>query len=87
MSPTIGFARRRCAPSIFAATSRRVNALNGVIVLGTANLATDASTAWSDGANVDAHTYEGYTYDFFFKRFGRHGLDNQDSRSSGSHTR
>ena len=64
-----------------------INALNGVITLGTANLATDPSTVWSDGPNVDAHAYEGYTYDFFFKRFGRHGLDNQDTRILGlTHT-
>jgi Zn-dependent metalloprotease len=64
-----------------------LDALNGVTALGTANLATDASTAWSDGPNVDAHAYEGYTYDFFFKRFGRHGLDNQDTRIVGlTHT-
>jgi bacillolysin len=64
-----------------------INALNGVIALGTANLATDPSTAWSDGPNVDAHTYQGYTYDFFFKRFGRRGLDNQDTRILGlTHT-
>ena len=64
-----------------------LNALNGVVALGTADLATDPSTTWSDGPNVDAHTYEGYTYDFFFKRFGRHGLDNQDTRIVGlTHT-
>ena len=25
---------------------------------------------------VDAHVYGGFTYDFYFKRFGRRGLDN-----------
>ena len=64
-----------------------INALNGVITLGTASLATDPSTTWTDGANVDAHTYEGYTYDFYFKRFGRRGLDNRDARIVGlTHT-
>jgi thermolysin len=64
-----------------------VDALNGVIALGSGDLATDSSTTWSDGANVDAHANEGYTYDFFFKRFGRHGLDNQDTRIIGlTHT-
>src|SRR5262249_62163762 len=33
---------------------------------------------WTDGATVDAHTYVGYTYDYYFKRFGRRGLDNND---------
>ena len=27
---------------------------------------------------VDAHTYAGWTYDYYFKRFGRRGLDNHD---------
>jgi bacillolysin len=60
-----------------------IDALNGVVALATADLAADPGTAWSDGPNVDAHTYEGYTYDFFFKRFGRRGLDNQDARIVG----
>ncbi len=64
-----------------------INALNGVTALGTANLASEPGTAWNDGPNVDAHTYEGYTYDFYFKRFNRRGLDNQDNRVVGlTHT-
>ena len=27
---------------------------------------------------VDAHAYIGWTYDYYFKRFGRRGLDNRD---------
>ena len=27
---------------------------------------------------MDAHTYAGWTYDYFFKRFGRRGLDDDD---------
>jgi Zn-dependent metalloprotease len=64
-----------------------LNALNGVTTLTPANLAQDPTTSWSDGANVDGHTYEGYTYDFFFKRFGRRGLDNRNTRIVGmTHT-
>jgi len=40
------------------------------------DLASDDDNTWTDGANVDAHVYAGYTYDYYFKRFGRHGLDN-----------
>lgn len=40
------------------------------------DLARDADNTWDDGANVDAHTYAGYTYDYYYKRFGRQGLDN-----------
>ena len=28
----------------------------------------------------DAHVYAGYTYDYYFKRFGRHGLNDNDIR-------
>ena len=64
-----------------------INALNGVTTLSPANLAQSPSTTWTDGANVDGHTYEGYTYDFYFKKFGRRGLDNRDTRIIGmTHT-
>jgi thermolysin len=38
--------------------------------------AADADNDWTDGASVDAHVYAGLTYDYYFKRFGRRGLDN-----------
>jgi Zn-dependent metalloprotease len=46
----------------------------------TADIASNTSNAWTDGAVVDAHTYSAYTYDYYFKRFGRRGLDNADRR-------
>jgi bacillolysin len=54
--------------------------LLGRVNLGTADLATDSDNDWSDGAVDDAHVYAGYTYDYYFKRFGRHGLNNADIR-------
>lgn len=54
--------------------------LNGTSDLGPSDLATDTDNDWTDGANVDAHTYAGYTYDYYFKRFGRRGLDNANIR-------
>jgi bacillolysin len=64
-----------------------MNVLNGLAVPGTANLAQQPSTTWTDGPNVDGHTYEGYTYDFYFKKFGRRGLDNNNTRIIGiTHT-
>ena len=67
--------------------ARTLDALNGVTTLGIADLATDPNTTWINGGNVDAHTYQGYTYDFYFKRFGRRGLDNQNNRLIGlTHT-
>jgi len=46
--------------------------------LTASDLGTDDDNVWTDGALVDAHAYAGYTYDYFFKRFGRRGLDNAD---------
>ncbi len=40
-------------------------------------LATDLDNEWRDGAVVDAHTFAGYTYDYYFKRHGRSGIDDQ----------
>jgi len=42
------------------------------------DIASDADNVWTDTANVDAHVYVGYTYDYYFKRFGRKGLDDRN---------
>ena len=60
--------------------TRTINFLNGFVTLGTSDLASDSDNDWTDGANVDAHVYAGYTYDYYFKRFGRRGLDNANIR-------
>ena len=54
---------------------RTVSAINGAILLGDGDLGSDADNSWTDGAIGDAHIYTGYTYDYFFKRFGRRGLN------------
>jgi Zn-dependent metalloprotease len=46
--------------------------------LTAADLGTDTDNVWTDGALVDAHVYAGYVYDYFYKRFGRLGLDNDN---------
>ena len=51
------------------------NVLNGFTVLTDADYASDADNVWTDGAVVDAHAYSGWTYDFYFKRFGRRGIN------------
>ena len=60
--------------------SRTINYLNGIVTLGPGDFASDSDNDWTDGANVDAHVYSGYTYDYYFKRFGRRGLDNANIR-------
>jgi bacillolysin len=41
-------------------------------------VASDSDNDWSDGPVVDAHTYAGWTYDYYFKRHGRRGIDGFD---------
>jgi Zn-dependent metalloprotease len=60
--------------------TRTLNFLNGFTSLNPSDFASDSDNDWTDGANVDAHVYAGYTYDYFFKRFGRRGLDNANVR-------
>jgi bacillolysin len=43
-----------------------------------ADAASDTDNVWTDAASVDAHTYLGWTYDFYAKRFGRRGIDDRD---------
>jgi bacillolysin len=54
--------------------------LNGEASLPFSELARDSDNSWSDGAVVDAHVYSGWTYDYFFKRHNRMGLDNNNIR-------
>ena len=42
------------------------------------DIARNTSRTWTDGAVVDAHAYQGWVYDYYFKRFGRRGLDDND---------
>jgi thermolysin len=58
--------------------NRTVQYLNEVVQLTPNDLGTDTDNTWTDTATVDAHVYAGYTYDYFFKRHSRRGLDNRD---------
>ncbi len=44
--------------------------------IASSDYAADSDNDWTDGAVVDAQVYAGFTYDYYFKRFGRRGLDN-----------
>ena len=59
---------------------RTLNYLSGRLSLGPADVAADSDNNWTDGAVTDAHVYSGYTYDYYFKRFGRRGLDDNNIR-------
>jgi bacillolysin len=58
-------------------TARAVNVLNGA-ALFPADRASDADNTWSDAGVVDAHVHIGWSYDYYFKRHGRRGLDGRD---------
>jgi bacillolysin len=58
--------------------SRTIGFLNGQLGIGNGDLAQDGDNTWTDGANVDAHSYAGWTYDYYFKRHNRRGLDGND---------
>ena len=55
---------------------RAINVLNNLRPLVTADIASNSSNDWRDSAVVDAHVYAAQTYDYYYKRFGRRGLDN-----------
>jgi len=55
---------------------RVIDYLNSAIQLSNNDLAADSDNEWTDGAATDAHIYTGWTYDYYFKRFNRRGLDN-----------
>lgn len=59
---------------------RTDNVLSGRVNLSSSDLGSDSDNDWTDGAIGDAHVYAGYTYDYYFKRFGRKGLNNADIR-------
>lgn len=60
--------------------ARTDNFLIGRVNLSATDLGSDSDNDWTDGAIGDAHIYAGYTYDYYFKRFGRKGLNNADIR-------
>jgi bacillolysin len=52
--------------------------VNGLARLSQSDLSADSDNQWADPATVDAHAYAGWTYDFYYKRFSRQGLDNRN---------
>lgn len=59
---------------------RTIDVINGRVVLAQSDIATDTDNTWQDGAMADAHVYSGFTYDYYFKRFNRRGLDDANRR-------
>ena len=59
---------------------RVTDVVNGRVVLNANDMGTDTDNVWTDGPIVDAHIYSGYTYDYFYKRFNRRGLNDANIR-------
>ena len=78
------YADDKLRPPVLRTFDMRGNLLRALDVLfeGTplfpADRASDADNQWSDRVAVDAHAQIGWTYDYYFKRFGRRGLDGRD---------
>ncbi len=62
--------------------NRVISYLNGQILLGDADIGSDADNTWTDPATVDAHAYGGWTYDYYYKRFNRQGLNGKNMTES-----
>jgi thermolysin len=58
--------------------TRAVDVTFGGAPLFPSDLATDSDNVWTDIPTIDGHAYIGWTYDYYFKRHGRRGLDNRD---------
>jgi bacillolysin len=59
-----------------ANVERLISILNRTINVNDNDIASDTDNTWMDGAVDDGHIYAGWTYDYYFKRFSRRGLDN-----------
>ncbi|RPH58788.1 MAG: peptidase M4 family protein [Acidobacteria bacterium] len=76
--------RLRPAPHLtfdFHGSFVRLDSFDGTFFVS--DFATDSDNVWADGAVVDAHVYQGWTYDYFFKRFGRRSLDDRNIDITG----
>jgi bacillolysin len=62
----------------FPGTVSRLNAFLDSLVLSNSDIATDSDNVWTDGPTVDAHVFQGWVYDYYFKRFGRRGMDDHN---------
>ncbi len=59
---------------------RTRDVVNGRVQLTQADLGSDTDNRWEDGALSDAHAYSGFTYDYYFKRFNRRGINDANLR-------
>jgi thermolysin len=58
--------------------TRALNVIFSGALLSASELATDSDNVWTDIPAVDGHAHIGWTYDYYFKRHGRRGLDDRN---------
>lgn len=76
----------RPAPAFTLDFRGSVSRLNDWLTTGflfNSDIATDSDNVWTDAPTVDAHVYQGWVYDYYFKRYGRRGLDDHDLEIDG----
>jgi thermolysin len=61
--------------------ARAKDIFDGKTPLLPSDMATNTGTTWTDPVVVDAHTYAGWTYDYYYTRHGWKGLNNNNSRT------
>ena len=59
---------------------RTTDVINGIALLTQSDLGADGDNNWEDGPLNDAHAYSGFTYDYYFKRFNRRGINDANLR-------
>jgi bacillolysin len=67
----------------FRGSIPRLNAFLDTFTLLSSDIAVDSDNVWEDGSTVDAHVYHGWVYDYYFKRFGRRGMDDRNMQVEG----
>jgi bacillolysin len=63
---------------LFPGTMSRLNLFLATGIIFNSDIATDSDNEWTDGPTVDAHAFQGWVYDYYFKRFGRRGMDDRN---------
>jgi bacillolysin len=67
----------------FRGSLSRLNSFLATGLLFNSDVATDSDNTWNDGPTVDAHVYQGWVHDYYFKRYGRRGLDDHNLEIDG----
>jgi thermolysin len=67
----------------FRGSLSRLNSWLASGFLFNSDIATDSDNVWTDAPTVDAHVYQGWVYDYYYRRYGRRGLDDHNLEIDG----